>query len=109
MTQQCINTCSDHSGMCANVNYLSKEMEEFKANFNIHKGEMKAKLDGSDKKYDDLRKELTDKMDAGFKKLEDKMDEKAKSSNDKRWILIGTICSPLVVIGCQKVLEHFIK
>ena len=101
--------CSSHSGNEQKILYLEKEVEALKADANFQKGVMQVKFDGSDKKHDDLRRELTDKMDAGFTRLENKMDEKEKNSSDKRWIIVGTMVSPIVVIGVQKLAEHFIK
>ena len=106
---ECKEFCSEHSGNMQKFVYLEKSLEEVKADLNFQKGVMQSKFDGSDKKHDDLRKELTDKMDEGFKRLENKMDEKEKKTNDKRWVLISTVASPIVVIGVQKLFEHFVK
>jgi DNA anti-recombination protein RmuC len=101
--------CSEHSGICTTTTFLNKELEELKTNFNIHKGEMNARLNGSDQELKQLRKELTDLIEKRFTDLEKKIDEKEISKDNKKWILIGSLGSPILILLLQQILEHLIK
>lgn len=113
MVDKCKETCSEHSGLCANITFLYKEVENLKEDLSFQKGFWQSKLEESGKEMKDLRRELTDKMEAGFSKLESiiskNKEDLEKENSNKKWVIISTIASPLFVGIVLLIAQHYIK
>jgi hypothetical protein len=101
--------CSNHSGICVNIDNLNTCVQELKLDMEKQKGIVEGRFIESSKETKELRKELTDKMDLGFKKLEDKIDAQATGSDNKKLIWATSLLSPVIVGVLLLLAQHFIK
>jgi len=89
--------CGEHSGQCEKIHYLEKELIEIKSTMDNFKGYVDGRFNSTNSEMKDLRKELTDKMESGFKEIKTIIENKETVKDNKKWILISSLVSPLIV------------
>ena len=94
--------CSSHSGVCTNVSFLTKSIEDLEKEFSQYKGYITGKMEKQEEKFEKA-------INEAITRLEKKIDEKDTNSKNNKTLVISTIISPLIVGVVLLFAQYFIK
>lgn len=99
-----MENCSQHSGICANVENLKDKLSETNLSLERHKGY----IDGKFERVDVVIKELTEKIEKAVTKIEEKIDKQIETRSKKSWMIICQVVIPFLAVFLGIMGEHYI-
>ena len=106
---ECKEHCEQHSRNEEKICQLEKRADRSELELEKYKSYCEGKMDKFSSDMRELSKEFTAKLELSVKEIKEIIDAKETSKDGKVWLIIGTVCSPIIVIILQKLVEHFIK
>jgi hypothetical protein len=89
--------CSEHSGICEKTKFLKEQIEELKMKQEHDKGFFEGWISKVNKDIDTLADELRKEIKESINEIKILIAKKEEKADNKKWILIGSLVSPIIV------------
>ena len=90
-------TCSEHSGVCVNVNNMKNDIDELKGKLEHQRGYFEGQLTKTNTDVKELGDKLRDEIKTVVDDIKKIISEKETKSDNKKWIIISSLISPTIV------------